>query len=312
MSILVEFIVPARPTGRKSVLTAALEQAQCSQKEISLVHTMAHSALMQIKDRALTEGAISEYCNGVLKQLQTLASHATEPKLLKAALLQMANDILGKPLVDKMLAAAFEPFLTALKDVLTRNGVSQQLVGLVDPFAIHAGQYLLHDDEGDSDLMQELCDDIQAVTSGSAQDMPEKLLLLCEKVLGKRVFAKLMEDVYMSILKMVSEKAGLDKAQVNILKAMVRRVVTFKAETLNEMVGRVQNLQLFAGDPMAMTEAVKELAFEVLGKETAEMLMASQVAKAKAAVKSVEDMASGMVASSDKETDTTDNGGVQI
>jgi hypothetical protein len=260
---------------------------------------------------ALSTGdqSVEQYI-GILEEMKDILKPNVlkDPEKVMRALYTMAENVLGKEMVDRLLNVALTTAIQKLKNIVEAANAGSMYAELAANIGMAVGDYVLQNENAVSALqerVQKLSD-----TSGDLSQFTEELLEMCLEVLGEEKFRIIAGDIlqrltassiaivkttslpskFIGLLEVAAAKAVQEAADAAIaacaLSMSSSSLVRSSSRTSHEtnttssfqaLVDDLQKIPSLTSQPNELMAHVRAMAVRVLGEEQVNQLLDSAV-----------------------------------
>jgi len=215
----------------------------------------------------------------VMMMLQEVTTLVDDPPKLTTAVIEVAEEVLGKEIVAEVIDSACDTAFTSVMDAfsaqLEKAKVPQPYVELVLAMGPHVGEFVLQHG------LERLKAESEAVlATNDPFQIQSSLLDMCVMVVGEEAFALIMEQVTPMVMEAAQaalECAHVPKQHQAVLSFLGSRMATLSSAKVKRVMMMLQEVTTLVDNPPKLTTAVIEVAEEVLGKEiVAEVIDSAQ------------------------------------
>jgi len=192
---------------------------------------------------------------------------------LQATLVALAEDVLGKDTVQRLLDTAVQAAAEKLTVAVEAAHIGAAYVQMAKSVCVNLGGYLLEHD------VEQTVSEVTKVGTASMQEMPTEVVMLCEKVLGPEEFARVSQRVMSTVLQPVVaalQRAGVESAMVGLVVQLGKSAAQ-AAVKVPKVLQAMQELPALMNDIPQLQATLVALAEDVLGKDTVQRLLDTAV-----------------------------------
>jgi len=175
--------------------TAMMRAAGVSRSHVGL--------LVQAAKMVASGAAAAAEASRVMMAMADLPTVASDPAKLSLKVLSLAEEVLGKEVVQQLLDGAVDMACEQLQTALRTAGVPKVYLELSVAMGAGVGSYVLQHGPA------KLASDVQSVVSlgGDIPAMQRELVAMCERVLGPEQYAKALQMVAALVASSISSLA---------------------------------------------------------------------------------------------------------